>query len=137
MSPDPVSTCPVLMLPKTEVGHQPQLLCLFPTSDLAGMNTFLASSAPLSLWKDRGNHSQHLSFHTPWKHQQAGAHKGISPGWSSPRASSLQLIPTRMNTAHKDAVINARRFLLSHHLLQQLVSTKGANRNCSKDCKKS
>lgn len=141
MSPVPVSTCPVLTRTQTAARHQqhaPLDSVPIPTSDLANMNTSLASCAPLSLWKDRGKHSQHLNFHTPWKQQQVGAQRDFF--WlEQSQSSSLQpafISTTRINAAHKDAVINASRFLLSHHVLQQLVNTKGANRNCSKDCKR-
>lgn len=133
MSPVPVSTCLILKLPKTEAGHQqhsvpPDSCACFQTSYLACMNTFLASSAPLSLWKDKGKHSRTIKLPHTLEAAASSCTKGISCDWSCPRAGSLQpafISTTRINAAHKDAcVINASRFLLSHHVLQQLVNTK-------------
>lgn len=142
MSPVPVSTCPVLTLTQTAARHQqhappdsvpvPNLRsCLH--EHILGL---LCSTFPLE-----GQRETFPTFKLPHTLEAAASWctKGFFSGWSSPRASSLQpafISTTRINAAHKDAVINASRFLLSHHVLQQLVNTKGANRNCSKDCKR-
>jgi len=58
---------------------------------------------------------------------------------AAPHPSSLQpgiYQHHKGKAAHKDAMMNARSFLLSHHVPQQLGNAQGANKNCSKDCKR-